>query len=82
MFRSEMFLDIIVQVLKTIVGIKKYPTSKDLIIDKNNITINIEIDKQVNVFQLSLMIVKQLKYKLIDNTDNKKLIIHLNIINL
>lgn len=82
MFRIDLFLEIIVQVLRTIVGVKKFPSRKDIKIEDNVITINLELDKEVNVYQLSLMIEKQLKYKLIDNTDNKKLSIHLNIVNL
>lgn len=82
MFKTNLFLDIIVQVLKTIVGVKKFPLQNDIKIEDDVITLNLELDKEVNVYQLSLMIQKQLKYKLIDNTDNKKLSIHLNIVNL
>ncbi|MGL4769217.1 MAG: hypothetical protein ACRCW6_03255 [Mycoplasmoidaceae bacterium] len=82
MFKKEIFFDIIIQELKSTMGIKKFPSIDDIIMQKNLIIINVELDKNFNIYQLAVTISKQLKYKLIDNTDNRKLALQLNIVNL
>lgn len=79
MFSKKMILEIIKTDISIIPGVKKTIKEDDIVISGNKIIIHIQLLKDINVIEVAKQVLEQIRYKLIDKTDDKNFSIDLII---
>ncbi len=79
MFSNKVILEMIKSDLSIIPGILKMPTNDDINVNNNLIKINVQLMDSINIKEISKLILNQLRFKLIDKTNNKDFKINLII---
>lgn len=79
MFSKKMILEIIETDISLIPGVKKIPKEEDIVISGNKIIIHLHLLNDINVIEVSKQVLTQIRYKLIDKTDDKNFSIDLII---
>lgn len=79
MFSKKMILEIIKADISIIPGVKKNIKEDDIVISGDKIIIHIQLLNDINVIEVSKQVLEQIRYKLIDKTDDKNFSIDLII---
>ncbi|MGL4647495.1 MAG: hypothetical protein ACRCVI_02105 [Mycoplasmoidaceae bacterium] len=79
MYSDELIQEIIKSDLSIIPGISKKPSRKDIVVDHNLINIKVKLMDSINIKETAKLILTQLRFMLIDKTNNKDFKINLII---
>lgn len=77
MFTKKMIIEIIKNDISLIPGIVEVPKESDIVIDDKEIRIHVKASPEVNVIETAKQVITQVRYKLIDKTDEKDFFIRL-----
>ncbi len=77
MFSKEMIVEMISNDLSIIPGVQIENLENDITIKKNKITIYVKFSMDINIIETARHALSQIRYKLIDKTDDKNFSIEL-----